>query len=69
MGSCLSSSVAVVEPEVLKVIESAVESAVHAALTQLLSDMHLSVILAKEGQSLTGQNLTGLFLTPSKTKI
>jgi len=53
MGSCLSSSAAVVEPEVLKVIEYTVQGAVHAAVVQLLSDMHLSINLAKEGGIIT----------------
>jgi len=43
MGSCLSSSAAVVEPEVLKVIETAVQAAVHAAVVELLADLHLSI--------------------------
>jgi len=43
MGSCLSSSAAVVEPQVLKVIETAVQAAVHAAVVELLADLHLSI--------------------------
>jgi len=48
MGSCLSSSAAVVEPEVIKVIETAVQGAVHSAVVQLLADLHLSINMAKE---------------------
>jgi len=43
VGSCLSSSAAAVAPEVLSVIETAVQAAVHAAVVELLSDLHLSI--------------------------
>jgi len=43
MGSCLSSSAAAVAPEVLTVIETAVQAAVHTAVVELLADLHLSI--------------------------
>jgi len=51
MGSCLS-SVSALDPKVVTVIETAVEGAVKTIVTQLLTDMHLSVNLAKEGMIL-----------------
>jgi len=51
MGSCLS-SVTALDPKVVTVIETAVEGAVKTIVTQLLTDMHLSVNLAKEGMIL-----------------
>jgi len=51
MGSCVS-SVTALDPKVVTVIETAVEGAMKTIVTQLLTDMHLSVNLAKEGMIL-----------------
>jgi len=42
MGSCFSSTITTVEPQVITIIESAVQAAVKSALTQVLSDLHMS---------------------------
>jgi len=43
MGSCFSSTITTVEPQVISIIETAVQAAVKSALTQVLTDLHVGM--------------------------